>query len=108
MVICPEAIKAQNSVAAVSALGSAHWVFTRRLNSPCRQRGFDAPAAPIDTLLVAAGWGLEAALDDGCAGVARVETACLAEGALEVSPVVISDRQDDVDDLDPGIGQPAC
>ena len=59
-------------------------------------------------LLVAAGWGLEVALDDGSAGVARAETACLAEGALEVSPVVISDRQDDVDDLDPGIGQPAC
>ena len=37
MVICPEAIKAQNSMAAVSALGSAHWVFTRRLNSPCRR-----------------------------------------------------------------------
>ena len=28
MVICPEAIKAQNSMAAVSALGKAHWVFT--------------------------------------------------------------------------------
>ena len=27
----------QNSMAAVSALGSAHWVFTRRLNSPCRR-----------------------------------------------------------------------
>ncbi len=36
-VICPEAIKAQNSMTAVSALGSAHWVFTRRLNSPCRR-----------------------------------------------------------------------
>ncbi len=34
MVICPEAIKAQNSMAAVSALGSANWVFTRRLNFP--------------------------------------------------------------------------
>jgi hypothetical protein len=72
------------------------------------ERGFDAPAAPIDTLLVAADWGLEAALDDHCAGVARVETVCFAEGALEVSPVVISDRQADVDDLDTGIGQPAC
>ncbi len=28
MVICPEAIKAQNSMVAVSALGKAHWVFT--------------------------------------------------------------------------------
>ncbi len=37
MVTCPEAIKAQNSLAAVSALGGAHWVFTRRLNSPCRR-----------------------------------------------------------------------
>ena len=34
MVICPEAMSAQNSMAAVSALGSAHWIFTRRLNSP--------------------------------------------------------------------------
>ena len=37
MVICPATIKAQNSMAAVSALGSAHWVLIRRLNSPCRR-----------------------------------------------------------------------
>ncbi len=37
IVICLEVIKAQNSMVAASALGSAHWVFTRRLNSPCRR-----------------------------------------------------------------------
>jgi len=33
MVICPEAIEAQNGMAAVSALGSVHWIFIWRLNS---------------------------------------------------------------------------
>ena len=28
--ICPEAITAQNSMVAASALGSAHWVFSQR------------------------------------------------------------------------------
>ena len=36
-VIYPEAIKAQNSVAAVSAEGSAVCVLMRRLNSSCRR-----------------------------------------------------------------------
>src|SRR5512147_2960558 len=35
MVICPEASGAQNSIAAVSADGSAVWVLMRRLNSSC-------------------------------------------------------------------------
>ena len=35
MVICPEASKAQNSMAAVSAQGSTVWVLIRRLNSSC-------------------------------------------------------------------------
>ncbi len=37
MVIWPEAIKAQNSMAAISADGRAHWVLMRRLNSSCRR-----------------------------------------------------------------------
>ncbi len=37
MVIWPEAIKAQNSMAAVSADSRAHWVLMRRLNSSCRR-----------------------------------------------------------------------
>ncbi len=37
MVICPDAISARNSIAAVSALGSAHWVLIRRLNSPYKR-----------------------------------------------------------------------
>jgi hypothetical protein len=35
MLICPEASKAQNSMAAVSAEGSTVWVLMRRLNSSC-------------------------------------------------------------------------
>ena len=72
------------------------------------ERAFDVPVVPIDTLLVAGGWGLEAAHDDGRAGVARAEATGPAECALQVSPVVTSGRQADVDDLDPGIGQSAC
>jgi hypothetical protein len=56
----------------------------------------------------AGGYGLEAVHDDSRAGVARAEATGPAESALQVSPVVTSDRQADVDDLDPGIGQPAC
>ena len=42
MVICPEAIKAQNNIAAVSAEGSTVWVLIRRLNSSCnRSIAFD-------------------------------------------------------------------
>jgi hypothetical protein len=37
MVICPEAIKAQNNIAAVSAEGSTVWVLICRLNSSCRR-----------------------------------------------------------------------
>src|SRR4051812_49915945 len=37
MVIWPEASSAQNSIAAVSAEGSAVWVLIRRLNSSCRR-----------------------------------------------------------------------
>ena len=37
MVIWPEASKAQNSIAAVSADGSTVWVLRRRLNSSCRR-----------------------------------------------------------------------
>src|ERR1019366_2597144 len=42
MVICPEAIKAQNNIAAVSAEGSTVWVLIRRFNSSCnRSIAFD-------------------------------------------------------------------
>src|SRR5712672_1657206 len=37
MVICPEASKAQNNMAAVSAEGSTVWVLIRRLNSSCNR-----------------------------------------------------------------------
>src|SRR4249920_2015232 len=37
MLICPEASKAQNSMAAVSAEGSTVCVLIRRLNSSCRR-----------------------------------------------------------------------
>jgi Molybdate transporter of MFS superfamily len=37
MVIWPDARSAQNSIAAVSAQGSRHWVLMRRLNSSCRR-----------------------------------------------------------------------
>src|ERR1019366_9400120 len=37
MVICPEAIKAQNNIAAVSAEGRTVWVLIRRLNSSCKR-----------------------------------------------------------------------
>ena len=37
MVIWPEASKAQNNMAAVSAEGSTVWVLIRRLNSSCRR-----------------------------------------------------------------------
>jgi hypothetical protein len=37
MVICPEAIKAQNSIEAVLESGSTVWVLMRRLNSSCRR-----------------------------------------------------------------------
>jgi hypothetical protein len=39
MVICPEAIKAQNKIAAVSAEGRTVWVLIRRLNSSCKRHG---------------------------------------------------------------------
>ena len=42
MVIWPDAIKAQNSMAAVSAHGSTVWVLMRRLNS------FSIPAPPVN------------------------------------------------------------
>src|SRR3954464_12077364 len=37
MVIWPEASRAQNNIAAVSADGSTVWVLIRRLNSSCRR-----------------------------------------------------------------------
>src|SRR5271165_400293 len=37
MVICPDASRAQNSMAAVSAQGSTVWVLIRRLNSSCNR-----------------------------------------------------------------------
>ncbi len=37
MLICPEASRAQNIIAAVSAEGSTVWVLIRRLNSSCNR-----------------------------------------------------------------------